>query len=233
MSSSSITTLPKTNLRDQVSQALRSAIISGEMEPGVVYSAPSLAGRFGVSATPVREAMLDLVREGMVTIVPNKGFRVTEVDEASLDQVTQIRQLLEPPVVGRVTPHVPAEDLPALRQLAQDIVDEATAGDLVAYTEADRQFHLRLLSYDGNPRLVDLVRDAQSSVDGLAAQRERLVDGQRDGDGAGDGRDRRVGHGSSSRGSAASAALWKPAIASDQTPSSHARSAVTPSGFNR
>ena len=134
------------------------------MEPGVVYSAPSLAGRFGVSATPVREAMLDLVREGMVTIVPNKGFRVTEVDDASLDQVTQIRQLLEPPVVGRMTPLVPADDLPGLRQLAQDIVDEATAGDLVAYTEADRQFHLRLLSYDGNPRLVDLVSELRSQT---------------------------------------------------------------------
>jgi len=161
---SSITVLPKTNLRDRVSQALRSAIISGEMEPGVVYSAPSLAGRFGVSATPVREAMLDLVREGMVTIVPNKGFRVTEVDDASLDQVTQIRQLVEPPVVGRVTPLVPEEDLPALRRMAQDIVDEAAAGDLVSYTEADRQFHLRLLSYDGNPRLVELVSELRSQT---------------------------------------------------------------------
>ncbi len=161
---SSITTLPKTNLRDRVSVALRSAIISGEMEPGVVYSAPSLASRFGVSATPVREAMLDLVREGMVTIVPNKGFRVTEVDDASLDQVTQIRQLLEPPVVARVTAIVPVADLPGLRRMAQDIVDEAAAGNLVAYTEADRQFHLRLLAYDGNPRLVDLVSELRSQT---------------------------------------------------------------------
>ena len=159
-----ITTLPKQNLRDRVSQALRAAIISGEMEPGVVYSAPSLAERFGVSATPVREAMLDLVREGMVTIVPNKGFRVTEVDDASLDQLTQIRQLLEPPVVARVTPYVPAEDLPALRRMAQDIVDQAAAGDLVAYTEADREFHLRLLAYDDNPRLVDLVSELRSQT---------------------------------------------------------------------
>ncbi|MGI3785473.1 MAG: GntR family transcriptional regulator [Janthinobacterium lividum] len=161
---SSITTLPKTNLRDRVSSALRSAIISGEMAPGVVYSAPSLASRFGVSATPVREAMLDLVREGMVTIVPNKGFRVTEVDDASLDQVTQIRQLLEPPVVGRVTALVPVEDLGELRRMAQDIVDEAAAGDLVAYTEADRRFHLRLLAYDGNPRLVDLVSELRGQT---------------------------------------------------------------------
>ncbi len=161
---SSITTLPKTNLRDRVSQALRSAIVSGEMEPGVVYSAPSLAARFGVSATPVREAMLDLVREGSVSIVPNKGFRVSEVDDAALDQVARIRQLLEPPVVGRVTPLVPVEDLPGLRRMAQDIVDEAAAGDLVAYTQADREFHLRLLSYDGNPRLVDLVAELRGQT---------------------------------------------------------------------
>lgn len=160
----SITTLPKTSLRERVSQALRAAIVSGEMEPGVVYSAPSLASRFGVSATPVREAMLDLVREGTVTIVPNKGFRVSEVDDASLDQLTQIRQLLEPPVVGRVTPHVPAEDLPELREMAQRIVDGAAAGDLVAYTEADREFHLRLLAYDGNPRLVDLVAELRGQT---------------------------------------------------------------------
>ena len=156
--------MPKTNLRERVSQALRAAIISGEMEAGVVYSAPSLATRFGVSATPVREAMLDLVREGAVTIVPNKGFRVTEVDDASLDQITQIRQLLEPPVVGRVTPSVPAEDLPGLRRMAQEIVDQAAAGDLVAYTEADRDFHLRLLAYDGNPRLVDLVAELRGQT---------------------------------------------------------------------
>ncbi|MFF4607591.1 GntR family transcriptional regulator, partial [Streptomyces sp. NPDC001339] len=60
-------------LRDQVSHALRAALISGELRPGVVYSAPTLAGDFGISATPVREAMLDLAREGLVEPVRNKG----------------------------------------------------------------------------------------------------------------------------------------------------------------
>ena len=167
----SITPLPKANLRDQVSRALRSAIVSGEMEPGGLYSAPSLAARFGVSATPVREAMLDLVREGMVTIVPNKGFRVTEMDDAALDQVAQIRQLLEPPVVRRVTPLIPADDLPGLRRMAQQIVDAAAAGDLVRYTGADRDFHLTLLGYDANPRLVELVAElrGQARLLGLTA----------------------------------------------------------------
>lgn len=51
------------NVRDQIAQALRASLVAGEMRPGVVYSAPTLAERFGVSPTPVREAMLDLARE--------------------------------------------------------------------------------------------------------------------------------------------------------------------------
>lgn len=149
----------KVSLRERVSRALRAAIVSGELEPGQVYSAPALGARFGVSATPVREAMLDLVRENLVTTVPNKGYRVTTMDEADLDDVTELRMLIEPPLAARVTPDVPDEDLPQLRRMARAIVDGALAGDLVAYTEADRAFHLRLLEYAGNPRVTTLVAD--------------------------------------------------------------------------
>ena len=157
-----IKVIRKTNLRETVARALRAAIISGEMVPGVVYSAPSLGTRFGVSATPVREAMLDLVRENLVTVEPNKGFRVTEVSEEDLDQMAAIRLLLEPPVVRSIVPVVPAADLPRLREMAQEIVDRAAAADLVGYTDADREFHLRLLEYSGNRRLVELVADLRS-----------------------------------------------------------------------
>lgn len=171
----SITPLEKANLRERVLRALRAAIISGELTPGEVYSAPSLAARFGVSATPVREAMLDLAKENLVVVVPNKGFRVTVVDEEQLDQITAIRRLLEPPVVAEVTDLIPAEDFAGLRQLAQEIVDGARAGDLAQYTEADREFHLRLLGYSGNQRLVDLVAElrGQTRLVGLASLLDR------------------------------------------------------------
>src|SRR5258708_10515794 len=52
------------SLREQVSRALEAALVAGELQPGVIYSAPGLAEQFGVSATPVREAMLDLVKDG-------------------------------------------------------------------------------------------------------------------------------------------------------------------------
>lgn len=173
---SSLTTLTKNlSLRETVMRALRAAIISGEMEPGAVYSAPSLGARFGVSATPVREAMLDLVKEGLVTSLPNKGFRVTEVSDADLDDITQLRLLIEPPTVRAVVPLIPAEDLTELRRMAQDIVDGADSGDLISYTEADRLFHIRILEYSGNPRLVDMISELRSHTRllGLAPLVER------------------------------------------------------------
>jgi DNA-binding GntR family transcriptional regulator len=171
----SITPLPKANLRERVLRALRSAIVSGELVPGELYSAPSLAARFGVSATPVREAMLDLAKENLVTVAPNKGFRITEVDEVQLEQITAIRRLLEPPIAAQVAAQIPDEDFPALRELAQAIVDGAQSGDTAQYIEADHEFHLRILTYSGNRRLVDLVSDlrGQTRLVGVASLLDR------------------------------------------------------------
>ncbi|WP_406274951.1 GntR family transcriptional regulator [Streptomyces sp. NBC_00191] len=162
-------------LRDQVAHALRAALISGELRPGEVYSAPVLAEDFGISATPVREAMLDLAREGLVEPVRNKGFRVTEVNERDLDQYTEIRALIEIPTVGRITRSAAREALEALRPVAEEIVRAARDHDLIGYLEADRQFHLSLLALSGNERLVETVGDLRkrSRLYGLTALDER------------------------------------------------------------
>lgn len=174
----------KVSLREQVTRALRAAIIAGELEPGEVYSAPALGERFGVSATPVREAMLDLIRENLVTTVPNKGYRVTVISDAELDNVTEIRMLIEPPLTARAAGAIPDADIPRLRTLADAIVDGAAAGDLVAYTEADRAFHLRILGYAGNERATAIIADlrANTRLYGLASLSERglLVESARE-----------------------------------------------------
>ncbi|CAM5434124.1 GntR family transcriptional regulator OS=Streptomyces alboniger OX=132473 GN=CP975_30630 PE=4 SV=1 [Streptomyces alboniger] len=166
-------------LRDQVAHALRAALISGELRPGEIYSAPGLAEDFGISATPVREAMLDLAREGLVEPVRNKGFRVTEVNERDLDQYTEIRLLIEVPMIGRITRTAAHEDLEALRPTAEEIVRAARAHDLIGYLEADRRFHLSLLALSGNDRLVETVGDLRkrSRLYGLTAldERDRLT----------------------------------------------------------
>ncbi|MEW2389123.1 GntR family transcriptional regulator [Streptomyces venezuelae] len=162
-------------LRDQVGHALRAALISGELRPGEIYSAPGLAEDFGISATPVREAMLDLAREGLVEPVRNKGFRVTEVNERDLDQYTEIRALIEIPMIGRITRTAAKKDLEVLRPIAEEIVRAARDHDLIAYLEADRRFHLSLLALSGNERLVETVGDLRkrSRLYGLTALDER------------------------------------------------------------
>ncbi|MEU2337786.1 GntR family transcriptional regulator [Streptomyces sp. NPDC013172] len=159
------------NYRERVVDVLRAALIAGELRPGEVYSAPGLAPRLGVSATPVREAMLELVKEGMVEIVPNKGFRVTAVSEKQLDEYTHVRSLIEIPTTAGLAATADPADLEALRPVAQEIVGSALKGDLIAYVEADLTFHLGLLALAGNDHLVEVVRDLRrrSRLFGLTA----------------------------------------------------------------
>ncbi|MGQ4420135.1 GntR family transcriptional regulator [Streptomyces sp. SAS_269] len=149
----------RSSYRERVADALRAALIAGELRPGQVYSAPSLAARFGVSATPVREAMLDLAKEGLVDTVPNKGFRVTAVSERQLDEYTHVRALIETPTVVDLARTADRISLEALRPAAREIVAAAAAGDLIAYVEADSRFHLGLLALAGNSHLVEVVAD--------------------------------------------------------------------------
>ncbi|HET9657720.1 MAG TPA: GntR family transcriptional regulator [Kineosporiaceae bacterium] len=147
----------RASLRERIAGSLRAALVSGGMVPGATYSVPALAERFGVSATPVREAMLDLAKEGLVAAVPNKGFRVVEIGESELDELTELRRLLEVPTAGRLAGRIPPADLERLRALAGQIQEHADGGDLIGYVEADRTFHLELLGLGGNRQLVDLV----------------------------------------------------------------------------
>jgi DNA-binding GntR family transcriptional regulator len=164
----------RASLREQITEVLRGAIITGAMRPGELYSGPGLAERFGVSATPVREAMLDLVREGLVDTVRNKGFRVTHLSDTQLDDMTAVRMLIEVPTVAdiarRYTPSWSGR-IAELREVASMIVTYAENADLIAYVEADRQFHLGLLALAGNDELVTVVGAlrARSRLYGLRA----------------------------------------------------------------
>ncbi|WGW11573.1 GntR family transcriptional regulator [Saxibacter everestensis] len=181
------------SLRQHVAEALRASLVSGHMRPGVLYSAPKLAAQFGVSATPVREAMLDLVSEGLVEVVRNKGFRVTGVSGHELDSLAELRAMIEVPTMALVAGKCEgslAKAVSALRPKARAIVKAADKKDLVGYIEADTEFHLAFLSLHGNERLVEVVHDLRSrsrlygletlanagKLGILAAEHEQMVD---------------------------------------------------------
>lgn len=150
-------TLRIETLRSQAIRAIRAAIVTGELAPGEVHSARELAGVFGVSATPVREAMLELARERLVEPVQNKGFRITEVSETDLREIVQLRMFVEIPAVGSVVGKIDQKTAARLDSLAAEIEACADQGDLGGFLDADRRFHVALLEPLGNNRLLELL----------------------------------------------------------------------------
>ncbi|MBT2895543.1 GntR family transcriptional regulator [Streptomyces sp. McG3] len=168
------------SVRGQILDALRAALVDGELVPGQVYSAPALGARFGVSATPVREAMQRLAVEGAVEVVPNRGFRVSERGPRELAELAEVRALIEVPVMLSLARTVPAHRWSGLRPLAEATVTAAAVGDRAAYAESDRAFHRAVLMLSGNEQLVTVAdelhrRSQWPLVSGPATRRADLL----------------------------------------------------------
>ncbi|MFD1720782.1 GntR family transcriptional regulator [Amnibacterium endophyticum] len=158
-------------IRERVQRALETRIAAGLVPEGALLTVPGLAAEFQVSATPVREAVLELQRRGFVEPARNRGFVVTAVADGHAADVAAVRLLLEPPAMAAVAA-LPLDDQePRLRGLAAAIATHAEAGDLGAYLDADRTFHLALTDLAGNPMLSAMVEDlrARTRLPGLSA----------------------------------------------------------------
>jgi DNA-binding GntR family transcriptional regulator len=145
------------SLREKAARAIRTGIITGEITQGELYSVPTLSAQLGVSATPVREAMLDLVSEGLIEPVRNRGYRVVSLSRRDLEGILQLRLLLEVPSAGEVAVSHDAAALPRFKVLAKQLPTLARKADFQAYLDADQEFHLGLLGLLDNPRLTEMV----------------------------------------------------------------------------
>jgi DNA-binding GntR family transcriptional regulator len=161
---------PRRIMRDEIVETLRAAVISGQLKANQVYSAPILAEQFGVSPTPVREAMIQLAHDGLMESVRNKGFRVRQPSDEELDELAELRMLIEVPTVRRIAEMGVADEmLSELRELARSIERAATDNDVIAHVALDLDYHCTLLALAGNKQLVELVRSfkTRSRITGL------------------------------------------------------------------
>ena len=162
------------SLREQAVRSLRGSILGGELEAGKVYSTQSLSERLGVSATPVREALLDLANAGLVQPIRNRGLRIVTVDETDLDEICAVREMLEAPAMRLVVELASDEELASVETMLADLEAAAREGDVPRFLLIDREFHLTLLSFSRNRRLVREVEQLRDQtrlvgISGLAA----------------------------------------------------------------
>ncbi len=157
LASSGLSPITAMSLRDQARRAIRAGIIAGNIEAGEIISVRTLATSLGVSATPVREAVLDLEKEGLLVAIRNKGFQVPVLSDRDLQEILDLRLLLEVPAMARLAGRLSRDRFEHFRALATAIGESADAGDIVGFLEGDREFHLSLLKELGNQRLTDSV----------------------------------------------------------------------------
>ncbi len=156
--------------QDRAAATLRAAILDGELRPGQRVNQEAWAERARVSLIPVREALRALAGEGLVTYRPRRGYAVTELDPAELEEVYRLRKLLETDALRRGVAHATAADLRALEQAADACARAAAAGDVAGQLAANRRFHDRLhMLAKSRPsaRLIDLLWDSTEAYRAL------------------------------------------------------------------
>ena len=141
---------------DIVCAMLREMIISGELSASEPLRQRDLAGRFGVSQTPVREALRRLESEGLVVNDPHRGATVAESRNGIVQDNSQIRAALEPLGARLAALAITDEQIAELQRLNDAIV--GLEGDDEGYGELNRQFHFAIYEAAGSPMLLSMMR---------------------------------------------------------------------------
>jgi DNA-binding GntR family transcriptional regulator len=151
------TRLRERALYEQVAERLRTRILAHTLPPGAWIDEQSLAAEFGISRTPLREALKVLAAEGLVTMKLRRGAYVTEVSERDLNEVFHLLALLESDAAATVAQHATDAQMAELQALHQAL--EHTVDDRDTFFRANEQFHLRLLQIADNRWTQQMVDD--------------------------------------------------------------------------
>jgi len=160
-------------------EALRDSILSGHLNPGDVVNEMALAKELGISRTPVREALLELSSQGLVEILPRKGIRIKYFTERDVNEVCEIRELIEIAVVEGLARKGTSRSLKRLESALEQQRKAVKNGDMVEFLRADRLFHIALTHLTDNrrlPKILENLRDLIQVMGKEALTREGRVE---------------------------------------------------------
>ena len=144
-------------LYEEVAEQLRQRIFQRQLQPGSWIDEVRIAQEFGISRTPLREALKVLAAEGLVTMKVRRGAYVTEVSETDLADVYHLLSLLESDAAGVVAQKAGDDEVKELQQLHKEL--EAAQGHRDRFFVLNERFHMRLLEIAGNRWRDQLVAD--------------------------------------------------------------------------
>ena len=156
----STTILTKMTIAEQIANALRQEIVTGQLPAGIRLPQVEIAQRFGVSTTPVREAFGLLQRDGLVQIDTHRGVTVFLPTIQNLIEHYEIRMALEMLAAEKAAECFQAQDAPPLVAILDEML---TTSDAVLYVERNQQFHLRLYRIGRSSRLLAMIEELRNA----------------------------------------------------------------------
>lgn len=148
--------LQQRTVKGTLAEILRDEILRGELQPGQHLRQEELAVRFNVSTMPVREALLSLQAEGLVTIFPHRGAVVTRLSAADLEDIYDVRAVLEEMATRLAVPYLTEPVLAELTEYLQQL-DEHISGDAAMIVALNHRFHSTLYAASNRRHLCELL----------------------------------------------------------------------------
>lgn len=173
-----------TSLRERLYETLKEDILLNKYEPGEELQIDKLAQEFGVSTTPIREALVRLEGDGLVVSIPNRGVQVTPISLDDVRNLYEVRRLLEPYAAKIAARYCEEAEVEALYEKLVHLIEGPT--DLAAYINADLELHELMSQHLRNTLLKDILNQvdqhsirvrylAESSAGGLRPEVVELV----------------------------------------------------------
>ncbi len=151
-------------LRDVVYNALRDAILRGDMKPGERLMEMHLANKLGVSRTPIREAIHMLEEEGLAITVPRKGAQVAKMSEKDLQDVLEIRDSLDALAVRMACSRMTGDQLERLKETFEEFKVATASNDPRKICQLDEDFHNVIYEMADNPKLEKILLNLREQM---------------------------------------------------------------------
>ncbi len=157
----------RSSLRQAILSTLRRYILLGRLRPGDRLMEDEIAQQMGVSRAPVREALRQLEQEGLIESIPHRGTYVVEIADEELEEIYQVRALLEGYAIRKAVTRLQPPDLERLTRLLAEMSAAAAQGDTETLIECDVQFHREIVRLAGSRALMRV----WAAMDGLIRTR--------------------------------------------------------------
>lgn len=154
-----MTRIAPTALYQEVAERLRQRIFAHELTPGTWIDEQKLAEEYGISRTPLREALKVLASEGLVDLRPRRGCYVTEISRQDTDDIFPLIALLEGRCAAEAVKRAKPADISALRAIHEKLESAARDGRIDAFFESNQEFHKKIQELSGNRWLLSVIQD--------------------------------------------------------------------------